>query len=101
MKNGYKLFWTDLALNELEETIIYLQENWTDRELKNLALKIENTLSLLSSNPLLFQVSDIKKDVRRAVVAKHNTLYYRITDDTVEILSFYSNRQNPKKRKAK
>ena len=45
--------------------------------------------------------SEIKKDVRRAVVLKFNTLYYRVNENNVEILSFFSNRQNPKKRKLK
>ncbi|MVN20665.1 type II toxin-antitoxin system RelE/ParE family toxin [Mucilaginibacter arboris] len=101
MKNGYKIFWTDYALNELEQTITYLEENWTEKELRNLASKIEETLELLSQNPNLFQRSEIKKDVRRAVVLTHNTLYYRINGDTVEVISFFSNRQNPKKRKLK
>ena len=101
MTNGYKIFWTDFALSELEKTIEYLEENWSERELRNLALEIEETLTLLSHNPNLFQVSDIKKEIRRVVVAKHNTLYYRVKNNTIEILSFFSNRQSPKKRKLK
>ena len=99
MANGYKILWTDFALNELEKTIEYLEENWTERELRNLAIEIEETLNLLSHNPNLFQKSDIKKEIRRVVVAKHNTLYYRINNNTIEIISFFSNRQSPKKRK--
>ena len=99
MKNGYKILWTDFALKELEKTIEYLEENWTQKELHNLAIKIEETLGFISENPNLFQVSDIKKDVRRVVILNHNTLYYRIQSDQVEIISFFSNRQNPKKRK--
>ena len=101
MINGYKILWTDFALSEFEKTIEYLQENWTDRELRNLALAIEETLNLISHNPNLFQASELKKEIRRVVVAKHNTLYYRIKDNTVEIISFFSNRQSPKKRKLK
>ena len=99
MTNGYKILWTDFALIELEKTIEYLEENWSPRELKNLAQEIEKTLSLLSHNPNLFQASEIKKEIRRVVVAKHNTLYYRVKNDTIEIISFFSNRQSPKKRK--
>ena len=99
MANGYKILWTDFALSELEKTIEYLEENWTERELRNLAIEIEETLNLLSHNPNLFQKSDIKKEIRRVVVAKHNTLYYRINNNSIEIISFFSNRQNPKKRK--
>jgi plasmid stabilization system protein ParE len=99
MKNGYKILWTDFALKELERTIEYLEENWTEKELRNLAIKIEETLSFISENPNLFQVSDIKKDIRRVVILNHNTLYYRFQDNQVEIISFFSNRQSPKRRK--
>ncbi|MBS7788297.1 type II toxin-antitoxin system RelE/ParE family toxin [Flavobacterium sp. CYK-55] len=101
MTNGYKIFWTEFALSELEKTIEYLEENWTEKELKSLAFEIEKTLSLISHNPNIFQVSEIKKDIRRAVISKLNTMYYRVNGETVEILSFFSNRQNPKKRKLK
>ena len=101
MTNGYKILWTDFALKELENTIEYIEENWTERELRNLALEIEETFSLLSHNPNLFQASDVRKDIRRVIVAKHNTLYYRVKNNTIEIISFFSNRQSPKKRKLK
>ena len=99
MKNGYKILWTDNALKELEKTIEYLEENWTDKELRNLAESLEETISLISQNPQIFQASEKKKDIRRAVILSFNTLYYRVSEDKVEILSFFGNRQNPKKRK--
>lgn len=101
MKNGYRILWTDFALKELESTIEYLKENWTEKELKNLATKLEETLSLISQNPELFQKSELKNDIRRAIILSHNSLYYRLKDEQIEILSFFSNRQNPKKRKIK
>lgn len=101
MKNGYKILWTDNALKELEKTITYLEEHWTENELRNLANKLEEIVSLISQNPNLFQVSDVKKDIRRAVVLTYNTLYYRVANNQVEIISFFSNRQSPKKRKLK
>lgn len=101
MKSGYEIFWTDFALEELEKTIEHLKANWTEKELKNLALHLEETLHLISQNPQLFQRSEIKKDIRRVVVLSHNTLYYRIKKNTIEVISFFLNRQNPKKRKLK
>jgi plasmid stabilization system protein ParE len=94
MTNGYKILWTDFALKELKNTIEYLEENWTERELRNLASEIEEKLSLLSHNPNLFQSSDVKKDIRRVVIAKHNTLYYRVMGNTIEIISFFSKTKN-------
>ncbi len=37
MKNGYKVFWTQNALDELSGTIEYLKNNFTEKELKKLA----------------------------------------------------------------
>ena len=99
MTSGYKIVWTDFALGELDDTIEYLRQNWTERELRKLATEIEKTLNLISHNPNLFPKSEIKKHIHRVVVAKNNTLYYRILDDAVQIISFFSNRQSPNKLK--
>lgn len=52
MENDYEIIWTDLALEELQETVEYLE-----------------------------------------------AMYYRIVENEIQILSFFSNRQNPTKRK--
>ena len=99
MKSGYKVEWTDHALSELKRTYQYLEENWTSKELTKLSVDIERTISLISKNPRLFPVSEIA-NIRKVVVKKFNTMYYRVKkDSSIEILSFFSNRQNPDKRK--
>ena len=60
MKNGYKIHWTVNALNDLQNTISYLEENFSDKEIRKLTAKIENTIELISINPNIFQMSDIK-----------------------------------------
>jgi len=98
MKSGYKIEWTDNALEELKTIYQYLEKNWTEKELRNLSTEIERTIKLISNNPKIFPVSD-KMNVRRVVIKKLNTLYYReVKEYKVEILSFFSNRQNPIKR---
>lgn len=98
MENGCKIVWTDNALSELKNTFDYLEKEWTHRELHNLAREIEKTIKLISNNPTLFPVYS-KNKVHKAVIKKLNTIYYRKVNDTIEILSFFSNRQNPDKRK--
>jgi hypothetical protein len=46
MKRGYTVSWPDHAINELEQTIDYLAERGTDRELKIVASQLEQTLKL-------------------------------------------------------
>jgi len=98
MKNGYKILWTDHALKELSDTYAYLESNFSHKVLKNLSIELDNILALITNNPKLFPKSHLV-NVRKVVVKRFNTLYYRINGDTIEILSFFSNRQNPEKLK--
>lgn len=98
MGNGCKILWTDHALNELAETYEYLERHFTARELKNLSVEIDNILSLIAQNPKLFPLKD-SSVIRRVTIKKFNTMYYREKKGCVEILSFFSNRQNPDQRK--
>ncbi|MEP2170698.1 MAG: type II toxin-antitoxin system RelE/ParE family toxin [Polaribacter sp.] len=99
MKSGFKIFWTDHALSELEETIEYLENKWTERELKIFSAKLDHTIELISKSPEIFPTSIDKNGVRKAVVEKYNTLYYRINNKNVEIISLFSNRKNPNKKR--
>ena len=99
MKNGYKVVWTDHALDELRQTISYIEQNFSAREIQRLANKIESTLALIATQPAMFPESPSRKGVRRAVILRFNSLYYRINNRQIEILSFFSNRQNLKKLK--
>ena len=99
MKNGYKVLWTDHAISELKETIEYLENKWTERELRTFSAKLDHTIELISKSPEIFPISFEKKNIRKAVVEKNNNIYYRINKNSIEIISLFSNRKNPKKKK--
>ena len=101
MQSGYKIVWTDHALSELEQTIEYLEKYWTERELRIFATKLDHTLELISKTPKLFPTSTEKFGIRKAVVEKYNSLYYRVHNNSIEIISLFANRQNPENKKFK
>ena len=98
MLNGYKILWTDLAIEELEETIKYLEEDFSQKEIKKLAKEIERVINLISQNPTIFPLSE-KMNLRKVVILKFNSMFYRVANEQVQIISFFNNRKNPKKRK--
>lgn len=98
MQSGFEILWTDFALEELAQTIEYLEERFTEKEINTLAIEIENITNLISGNPYLFPESDTK-GVRRVSVLTLNTMYYRVVNNSVEIVSFFSNRRHPAKRR--
>ena len=99
MESGYKILWTDHAISELKETIEYLENNQTEKELRKFSAKLDHTIELISKTPELFPNSCEKKGIRKAVVERHNNLYYRIFENSIEIVSLFSNRKNPDNKK--
>ena len=97
MESGYRVAWTDHALDELNQTFQYLELNFSEKEIDYLAKTIESVLRNTSQHPKLYPESTQRAEVRRAVVTKHNTLYYRINKrhSRIEILSFFMNRESP------
>lgn len=85
-------------MEELSETVGYLEREFSQKEIDILGDEIERITSIISQNPNIFPHSD-RLQTRKAVILKLNTLYYRIMNDKVEILSFFSNRQSPEKKK--
>jgi hypothetical protein len=55
------------AESELNETIKYLQTEFSDREVSKLLIKLEETLELISINPKIFPISD-KKGIHKAIL---------------------------------
>jgi plasmid stabilization system protein ParE len=81
----------------MESIFLYLEENWTQRELRKFAKLLDKQIKLIQSNPFLFEKSDKSIDVRRSVLNKLITIYYRVRFSEIQILTLFDNRQNPEK----
>jgi len=97
MKNTYKLIWSDEALVSLKNIIAYLEDHWTKREIKKFARLLDKQLNLIEQNPFTFPKSDTSEEYRKSVLSKRTTIYYKIMEYEVRIISIFDNRQNPDK----
>ena len=61
-------------------------------------MKLKELVQSYHKIQIFFPHSD-RLQTRKAVILKFNTLYYRIMNDKIEILSFFSKRQSPDKKK--
>ena len=87
--------WTPNAKIELSQNLDYINERWTDRELKNFVSLLEKNISTIVLFPHIFPASSQNSNVRRCVVSKQTSLYYKVEEDRIIILSLFSNKQNP------
>ncbi len=97
MKSGYKLFWSDRALSDLQHIIDHLTENWTPKEIQNFARRLDKRLDLIIINPGLFPKTSKRKNVRRSVLTKQTVIYYETKENLINIVALFDPRQNPKK----
>ena len=96
MSNIYKVIWMPEAQQEPLETLDTITMQWSQKVLSKLITDVDHTIRLLEKSPYYFQVADDFPKVRRAVILKLNSLYYRVVEDNrVEILSFFQNRTDP------
>jgi len=96
MKSGFKIHWSDEALNNLDSLIDYLTVKWSDKEIRNFFRKLDKSIAIISKNPFSFPASDLKINVRRSVMSEQTTIYYEVKEDGIVILSLSDNRKDPK-----
>jgi plasmid stabilization system protein ParE len=97
MQSGYELFWSDRALEDLKNITNYLDEKWTQKEIRNFVRRLDKRLDLISVNPRLFPKTAKRKNIRRSVLTKHTVIYYEATENAVTIVTLFDPRQHPKK----
>lgn len=90
--------WTPTAIKTFKQVIDYLDENWSEREIKNFILATEKILEFISENPRMFR-STMNANVREALVTPHNLLICKICRNRMELITFWYTRQNPVKKK--
>ena len=99
MKSTYKLIWTEEALNGLKGIFNYLESKFSENDIRKFTSKLDQQLEILKTNPKAFPIINKPKQIRRAIIAKLTSIYYRIDEQEIKIISIFDNRQNPEKLK--
>jgi len=92
-----QIIWSPLSENDFVSILDYLQKNWDKKVVENFIEITFSAVSQISINPKQFPLIYKNKKIRKCVLTKHNTLFYRERKDFVDILRMYDNRQDPKK----
>ena len=90
-----KIVWSPLSMSDLAMILEYLNENWDEKVTNQFIDLTENNLEQISINPRQFPIIYKKEKIRKCVLTKHNTMFYRDSKSQVEILRIYDTRQDP------
>jgi plasmid stabilization system protein ParE len=89
-----KVFWTPDAERTFGNIIDFILVKWTGKEVKKFTAATTKVIKQMAKNPEMF-VSSESQQIRKAVITKHNSLYYQVKKDSIHLLIFWDNRKDP------
>ena len=95
---SYSVRWTSEALTTFQGRWQYLTIHWTEKEIKAFSERVKKYLETLSVSPFIGKHGKFK-NVYIGLIIKEVSLVYRIKPKVaeIELISFFDNRQDPKK----
>jgi plasmid stabilization system protein ParE len=89
----YKLRWSAESVKNLEEIIEYLQNKWTAKDVNKFKNKLSKHLELILQFPFLFLSSLNYPTLRKSVMSKQTTVFYKIQDNHIFIAFIHVNKK--------
>ncbi len=95
----YKIVLSERAIKDLNKTIVFLLKRWTEKEASSFLDKLDEIKNAISKNPLLFPYHDEVNQIHKAVLTKHNIIFYKIDDTNkiIQIITIFNVYQDPEK----
>ena len=84
--------------NSLSKLLHYLEQEWSLKVKNEFIKKLDRCVLQISKHPESCPVSKDFSGLYKCVVTKQTTLYYRIKEKEIQVIAFFDNRQDPKKR---
>ena len=87
------------ARRSLEKLLVYLESKWSLKVKNEFIGKLDRCVLQISKHPESCPVSEEFPGLYKCVVTKQTTFYYRVKEKEIQVVTFYDNRQDPKKLK--
>lgn len=84
------------AMKKLDSLLVYLEEEWSTKVKHEFVLKLDKSFKQIQKLPDSFPESEKIKGLRNCVVTKQTTVFYKYSETTIDIVTIFDNRQNPK-----
>jgi plasmid stabilization system protein ParE len=91
------ILWSDEAKETFAKNVAYLQTAWTEKEVKKFLHRTAYVFLNIEDNPECYPISKKSKNIRRVILNKRVTMYYRYfpSKKMVVLLTFWNNYMDP------
>jgi plasmid stabilization system protein ParE len=92
-----KIKYSVRAIEEQIAILEYIFQKFGSSKANEVFQKISQTLELIAENPQMYPESKRKVGVRKCVFSPQTSIYYRIKNEEIEVITFRPNRLDPTK----
>jgi plasmid stabilization system protein ParE len=92
-----EVIWSPASERDFEAILEYLQIKWSRRVISKFINKVDDNIGLILEDPKIFPVINEELQIRKSVITKQNSLYYREINQKIEIVRLFDTRQDPRK----
>ncbi len=89
--------WSSSAKVDIGNISDYIMLEWGISVLTRFLIKLDRIIYQISLHPTQYPEINTELKIRKCVVTKQNTLFYKIKGETIEIVRIYDTRQDPGK----
>jgi plasmid stabilization system protein ParE len=82
---------------KLENLLNYLEKEWSEKSKEDFIKKLDRSIAQIKKLPTSCPESKKVSGLFKCVITKQTTLFYRIKDQTVQVITLFDTRQNPDK----
>lgn len=90
-----EIVWSDEANQQLDEIIAHFEEYWTEKEISNFFIRLEEGLAAIKESPHRYNNSLRKPGTKEFVLSPHTTIFYTYDTSHLYILLLWPNRRDP------
>ena len=83
------------ARQEEIDLLDYILAEFGQSKAKEAYDRIEKLLEQISKNPKMYKASNKRKNLRKCFLSKQTSIYYRVQNEYIEVVSFRDNRKDP------
>lgn len=94
---AYSVVYKKSFYNKLSKLLFYLEKEWSKQVADDFLVKLDKRISVLKEQPFIGSPSQKVKDVRGILITRHNKLFYKVSGNSIVVLSMYDTRMNPKR----
>lgn len=92
-----EVIWSPASEEDLNNIVEYLKLHWSFRITSRFINKVDDCVGLIIENPTIFPFINKDMGIRKCVITKQNSLFYREKDNNIEIIRVFDTRQDPNK----